>query len=148
MAGPWIQAQIAPDRPEKDEWPAVQAGRKPSATAFRPIRFPRFIAGPGQSDALKEDLERMRPREFIRKKGSTACVLYIRLWSDPEKGTAELSPCRVAGAWSSDNGRRGLFGPSTAELKTRWTSGQSSESPGYVFPGRSGATGKDQPASD
>jgi 4-amino-4-deoxy-L-arabinose transferase-like glycosyltransferase len=126
MADPWIQAQIAPDRTEKNEWPAV---RLPESVGDRlpPYPFPAFIAGPGQSEALKKDLNEAAPGVYSEERINGWVLFSGR--SDG-KGYRKLPRTGWLGS-SNDNGREAIRAID-GKIKTRWTSGRP-QVPGMSF---------------
>ena len=126
LAGPWIQAQIAPDRPEKDEWPAA---RLPESVGDRlpPYPFPAIIAGQEQSELLKEALNEAAPGVYTEER-MDPYVLYVA--PDSRKGYRRLSS---AGWQASSNFNGGeAYRAMDGKMNTRWTSGRA-QIPGVFF---------------
>ena len=126
MADPWIQAQIAPDRTERNEWPAV---RLPESVGDRlpPYPFPAFIAGRGQSEALEKDLNEAAPGVYLEERMNDWVLFFGRR---DGKGYRKLPRTGWLGS-SNYNGReadRAIDG----KTKTRWTSGRP-QVPGMSF---------------
>jgi hypothetical protein len=126
MADPWILARIAPDRMERNEWPAV---RLPESVGDRlpPYAFPAFIAGRGQSEALEKDLNEAAPGVYLEERMNDLVLFFGRR---DGKGYRKLPRTGWLGS-SNYNGReadRAIDG----KTKTRWTSGRP-QVPGMSF---------------
>jgi 4-amino-4-deoxy-L-arabinose transferase-like glycosyltransferase len=127
LADPWIQAQVAFDLPdnqaerESDGLPESGGDRLP------PHTFPAIIAGRGQSEALKKDLDQVAPGVYSEERIND-WVLFVGRGQG--KGFRKL-PCVGWQASSNYNGRetgKAIDG----KIKTRWTSGRP-QVPGMFF---------------
>ena len=139
LADPWIKAQVDFDLPAKRDESLPSGFPEAVGDRLPPYPFPAIIAGPGQSEALKKDLNQMAPGVYLEEKIGDLVLFVGRGYG---KGYRKIPPTgwQVSSNYNGGDAYRAKDG----KIKTRWTSGTSSTTR-YVFPGRFGATRKDRP---
>ncbi len=127
LADPWIQAQVDFDLPAKRDESLPPGLPEAVGDRLPPYPFPVIIADPGQSEALKKDLNQMAPGVYLEEKIGDLVLFVGRGYG---KGYRKLSPT----GWqvSSNYNGRDAHRAKDGKIKTRWTSGRP-QLPGMYF---------------
>jgi len=127
LADPWIQAQIAFELPAGKDGGLPVGLPETVGDRLPPYPFPAIIAGRGQSEALREELNQVAPGVYSEERIND---LVLFLGPGNGKGYRKLSPAgwQVSSNYNGREAEKAIDG----KIKTRWSSGRP-QVPGMSF---------------